>query len=436
MAVNFYLDNRADKNGDNPIRVSISMRGKRLITSVGYGVAISKWDNDKQVVKRGYTNGKGITYNVINSYLNRIISFFTECENQAIINDDNDLDLKNLYNLKFGKGSRLISAQDSLIKKTFYDRFDEFTSEMGVANQWTHSTYEKFSAIKNHLQRFNSELCFEDLTTDGLNRFVEHLRTTPLSSRKNIDGCVEQGMRNSTIGKQMGFLKWFLRWATAKGYNTEKSFETFSPKLKNAEKKVIFLDWEELMIVYNYTIPDNKNYLSRVRDVFCFCCFSSLRYSDVANLKRSDVFDAYISITTIKTADSLRIELNDYSKEILSRYENEIFDKNLALPVISNQRMNEYLKELGEFCGIDKPVTVTYYKGNQRYDEVYPKYALLGTHTGRRTFICNALMLNIPAQVVMKWTGHSDYKAMKPYIDVADKAKSEAMNLFNKKRNE
>ena len=63
--------------------------------------------------------------------------------------------------------------------------------------------------------------------------------------------------------------------------------------------------------------------------------------------------------------------------------------------------------------------------------EVTPKYALLSTHAGRRTFICNALALGIPAQVVMKWTGHSDYKAMKPYIDIADDIKANAMNKFN-----
>ncbi len=65
------------------------------------------------------------------------------------------------------------------------------------------------------------------------------------------------------------------------------------------------------------------------------------------------------------------------------------------------------------------------------YFATIPKYALLGTHAGRRTFICNALALGIPAQVVMKWTGHSDYKAMKPYIDIADDIKSNAMSRFN-----
>lgn len=125
------------------------------------------------------------------------------------------------------------------------------------------------------------------------------------------------------------------------------------------------------------------------------------------------------------------IELNDHSKKILNKYKDSVFAKNKALPVISNQRMNDYLRELTELAEIDEPIRETYYKGNERIDEITPKYALLSSHAGRRTFICNALALGIPPQVVMKWTGHSDYKAMKPYIDIADQTKINAMEKFN-----
>ena len=120
------------------------------------------------------------------------------------------------------------------------------------------------------------------------------------------------------------------------------------------------------------------------------------------------------------------------STAILNKYKDVVFENHKVLPVITNQKMNDYLKELAELAGIDEPVHETYYKGNQRIDEVTSKYALLGTHAGRRTFICNALALGIPAQVVMKWTGHSDYKAMKPYIDFADDIKANAMSKFDR----
>ena len=97
----------------------------------------------------------------------------------------------------------------------------------------------------------------------------------------------------------------------------------------------------------------------------------------------------------------------------------------------SSQPSAKLEKELCELAGIDTPVHLTYYRGQQRIDETLPKYELIGTHAGRRTFICNAILLGIPANVIMKWTGHSDYKAMKPYVDVADETKASAMSKFN-----
>ena len=70
----------------------------------------------------------------------------------------------------------------------------------------------------------------------------------------------------------------------------------------------------------------------------------------------------HIEITTVKTADSLTIELNKYSKAILDKYKDIHFENYMALPVISNQKMNDYLKELGELAEISEPVRETYYK--------------------------------------------------------------------------
>jgi integrase len=274
-------------------------------------------------------------------------------------------------------------------------------------------------AVKNHLITFNSYLTFEFFDEYGLNEYITYLR-------ENRD------MRNSTIGKQIGFMKWFLRWSFKKGYKSGNAYDTFKPKLKNTTKKVIFLTWDELTKLKEYQILPTKQYLERARDVFLFLCFTGLRYSDVFNLKRSDIKENHIEVTTVKTADSLIIELNNHSKAILDKYKDIAFKNHKVLPVITNQKMNDYLKELAELAEINEPVRETYYKGNERIDEVTPKYALLGTHAGRRTFICNALSLGIPAQVVMKWTGHSDYKAMKPYIDIADNIKANAMSKFNK----
>lgn len=101
--------------------------------------------------------------------------------------------------------------------------------------------------------------------------------------------------------------------------------------------------------------------------------------------------------------------------------------------MVTNQRMNQWVKEVCFLAGIDTPITTVYYKGAERMEETHPKYELAGTHTGRRTFICNALTMGIPAATVMEWTGHSYYKAMKPYIKIADAEKARAMKLFDER---
>lgn len=430
MPVHFYLEKRTDKQGNAPIRVSVSILGARFVTSVGYKVAPSIWNEWKE---RHTLSQK---YSAIKSKLLDIEAHFAAYETRCRL-DGTEIDsaaLRKEFTDTYRKGG----ASKVRKEKTFFDIWAEFTNEVGTQNQWTKATYQKFDALKNHLQDWNEASTFESLNEEGITSFVGFLRDT-------------LKMRNSTIGKQIGFLKWFLRWAMGKGYNEGRAFLTYSPKLKTAPKKVVFLDWDELMSVYNYIVPangtevkitdaDGKEYtktvhdaaaLEKTRDIFCFCCFTSLRYSDAANLKRSDIGNGCITLTTIKTADTITIELNKYAASILAKYEGCDFLEGKALPAISNQRMNEYLKELCELCGINKPVTQTYYRGNRRYDEAFPKYALIGTHTGRRTFICNALMLGISPQIVMKWTGHSDYKSMKPYIDVTDAAKASAMEKFN-----
>jgi len=76
-----------------------------------------------------------------------------------------------------------------------------------------------------------------------------------------------------------------LNWAVEKGHTNNAFHKVFNPKLKSAEKQVVYLTSLELDKVRNLTIPENKNYLDRVRDVFLFCCYTSLRHSDVYNLK-------------------------------------------------------------------------------------------------------------------------------------------------------
>ena len=405
-----------------PIRMRVNFASQRIEFTTGYRIDVAKWDVDKQRVKNGCTNKLKQSASEINvallGYYTELQEIFKRFEVAEIV--PSPAEVKEAFNNRYGQNEKieLASADTSNVPSNFYEAFDDFVRVCGRQNDWTHSTFEKFAAVKNHLKNFRSELSFDFFDEEGLTEYVQYLREV-------------REMRNSTIGKQLSFLKWFLRWSFKQGMHSNNAYDTFKPKLKDTQKKIIFLTWEELNRLREFKIPPTKQALEHVRDVFLFQCFTGLRYSDVFNLRRSDIKGDHIEVTTVKTSDSLIIELNDHSRAILEKYKDVEFENDRALPVITNQKMNDYLKELAELAEINEPVRQTYYKGNERIDEVTPKYALLGTHAGRRTFICNTLALGIPPQVVMKWAGHSDYKAMKPDIDIADDIKASAMSKFN-----
>ncbi|MBQ7269660.1 MAG: integrase catalytic domain-containing protein [Bacteroidales bacterium] len=174
-----------------------------------------------------------------------------------------------------------------------------------------------------------------------------------------------------------------------------------------------------------------SRYLERVRDVFLFCCFSGLRYSDARNLRKCDIKGDHLEVTTIKTGDSITIELNKVTNEIIRKYKDVFIPDGKALPCSSNQAMNKRLKILCRMAGLDDDVRITQYRGGERKDFFFHKWQRICTHTGRRTFIVQALSLGIPPSVVMKWTGHSSYRAMQPYIDIVDAEKARSMEKFN-----
>ena len=403
-----------------PIRMRVNFASKRIEFTTGYRIDSAKWDADKQRVKNGCSNKLKQSASEINAslleYYTEIQSIFKRFEVEDVMPTPEQI--KEAFNALHKPVSEEPKPKKETLPCDFFQVFDDFVEDCGRQNNWTDSTYEKFAAVKNHLTNFREGLTFEFFDERGLNDYVGYLRDV-------------KEMRNTTIGKQLSFLKWFLRWAFKKGVHQNNAYDSYKPKLKSTQKKIIFLTWDELNRLREFEIPANKQALERVRDVFLFQCFTGLRYSDVFNLRRSDIKGDHIEVTTVKTSDSLIIELNNHSKAILDKYKDVAFEDDKVLPVITNQKMNDYLKELAEMAGIDEPVRQTYYRGNERIDDVTPKYALLGTHAGRRTFICNALALGIPPQVVMKWTGHSDYKAMKPYIDIADDIKANAMSKFN-----
>lgn len=406
------------------------------------------WDAENQLVVPGYRGPKGETDLEINNTLRKekdqmetAFKYYEVNEERPTLTEVVERYQERLNGKQPKKREGKELENNALPKKDpgLLEVFQMFVTECGEKNAWSIGTFKKMATLKEDLVSFKKNVSFSDLDEKGLTAFVHYLREKKVlnsprkkkGDRDEYDDEDVMGLRNSTIQKKLGFLKWFLKWATDRGYNTNTDFKTFRPTLKTTQRKVIYLSKPELERLRKLEIPAGLPSLEAVRDVFLFCCFSGLRHSDVYNLRKNDVKEDHIEVTTIKTGDSVSIELNNVTRDILRKYKDYPFADNRVLPVIQNQPMNRHLKDLCKLAGINEQIRITTYKGNQRKDEIKEKWELVGTHTGRRTFIVNCLSLGIPPNVVMKWTGHSDYKAMKPYIDIVDSIKASEMTKLD-----
>ncbi len=416
--IKFLLHKRGKAETNLSIRMRVTLRGQTPFdVPTGHNIDIADWDVANQCALLSCSEAESInrTIDEWKSTINEIFARFELLEKRVPTPGE----VRDLFNDMVGRktptNASLADENENLFRV-----FDMFTASMGKQNQWTDSTFEKFAAIRQHLKAFDPLLSFPQIDDAKMGDYIQYL------NRKEL--------RNTTIAKHLSFVRWFLRWAANKGYYQGTVHNTFKPKIKGIDgnsKEIIYLTQDEIKMLENHQFQPTQASLERVRDVFLFSCFTGLRYSDVAKLKRTDIKDGFIEVVTKKTNDGLRIELNKHSQAILDKYKDFKFRGDLALPVISNVKMNEALKILGQTCGIDEPTRIVYFQGNNRMEQVLPKWALLTTHCGRRTFVVTALQLGIPSEVIMKWTGHSNFSAMKPYVKIVDELKARAMTKFD-----
>jgi len=405
------------------VRLRVSWNSLRADLNTGYIVDPLKWDATNCIVKSNTKNSNGQSASEINRGLSRLCGIaedtltLFELQNKR---PPTAAEFKEAYGLAIGKKQKEKPTPDT----DFYTCYDKFTASQSREKNWTDATIEKFHALREHLKEWRPKIELNDFTKDDFSDFIFGYLIGKLS------------MLNPTVSKIIGYIRWFLRWAAANGYYKGLAHEQFRPRLPGLDcKEVIYLEWEELMHFLTFKFPPKYTSFPPCRDVFCFCCFTGLRYSDVAKLRRSDIHHevapSYIDVVTKKTYDRLHIELNKYATAILDKYKNVRFKGDKALPVTANATMNENLHLAAKAAGINELIRIVQFSGHNRIETVVPKYSVLTTHAGRRTFIVNGLRLGIPAPVIMEWTGHSDYKAMKPYIKIVDAAKVENMDKFN-----
>ncbi len=396
--VKFNLKNVAKKKEKSQIMLIHPIDGVRFRYYTGKRIESNQWNTEKQRAKPSYSNAISL-----NEYLNSVSNFVEDTINEHRILGKKLFpeDMKNLLNERFNKKS----THDLLSR---FDEYIEVSASKRAAN-----TVKKYKTTLKQLKGY-SEAKHVKVEYDMINlTFLDKLREYLIDEYK---------LTNNSVAKYFKTLKSFLNWSLERGYTTNTEFQKF--KTTQADGEIYFLTWDELMKIFDLEIVNPK--LDRVRDIFCFGCFTGLRFSDIMNLKQENISNDTIQIQTIKTNGKTNIPLNQYSRKIYEKYRSD--ETYLLFNTISNQKMNQYLKELGKIAEINEPVQVVHFIGSKRIEKIVPKHEVLTSHVARKTFITNAMIKGMSTEVIMDITTHTSYRSFQRYFKIVDGHKKEQMD--------
>ncbi|EOR92746.1 integrase [Arcticibacter svalbardensis MN12-7] len=398
--INFYLDKPNRKN-QRPILLTYLLNGNKIRFSTKLKTMDKDWNPKSQKIKK---NGEGESE--INFALEEYKRVITKAELHAQF-EPNQLTLDYIRTkLEEATGKKKTSF-------TIYDAFEEYIKEASIKK--TESSKKIYEVTLNKLKSFDKDrrylLSFENIDSKFESKFTDYLMT-------------ECKLVNNTIGRYIKTVKSFMNFATERGYTTNFKFKTFRVIKQDAD--IIYLTEAELLKIYRFeNLPPR---LDAVRDAFCLGCFTGLRFSDLSELRFANLKEDFIELKSKKTRDFLRIPLNDFAKAILKKHQGN------PPQMISNQKMNDYIKEIGELAGIKQNIILTQYQGATKLEKAEPKYKFLSTHSARRTFVTLSLEKGMRPEVVMSITGHKDYATFKKYIKLTENVKlAEMNNAWNSK---
>ncbi|MFC2119937.1 phage integrase SAM-like domain-containing protein, partial [Bacteroidota bacterium] len=349
MKVKFYLDNnKAVKARERAIWCYVREYDDTLALNTGERIQPELWDKEVQRANLRRTKDKirKGSLKSINQYLNSFEAKVYEVTRTIRTKD---------FNAGFGVIADELKKQFNKRDTSFFAVYDEFLKSKRL--NVTRSSMQKYDRLKAHLQGYEKstkeKLRFDKITPLFFEKFYSYLIN-------------EKQLINNSAHKVVQFFKSFMIWANTNNFTDNTSHKTF--KSKSEQNEVIYLTEDELMGLYNMKLDNDR--LSRVRDLFVFQCFTGVRFSDIENLSWDDIKNSTWNLRTQKTKDIIQIPLNGYALSILAKYN----DWEKPLPVISNQKMNKYVKELCKEAEINERVKTVQYRGSERIEKTYKKY--------------------------------------------------------------
>lgn len=296
-------------------------------------------------------------------------------------------------------------------EKDILTLFDEFVEVKRITAKY--KMVRKLGTIRNHLKIFleGRRMYLVEYNQKFINQLTfywqEKVRLQP-----------------NTIHKNFKFILLFLNHLRKEGIIENDFYHRFQYP-RQVETNTILLQKEEVKTLINHN--PNCARLSKIKDLFLILIFTGLRFSDGIRISKRWVSNGFLLIHTQKTDEKISIPIHPILKEILEKY-----DYDLQVLKISNQKFNKSVKELCQEAGITQEVEIIKYVGSKRVYLNIPKYQLIASHTGRRTFITNSILAGIPLSVIQKITGHKKLTTLQKYVDIADGIKAEEMEKLSK----
>ena len=395
--------NRLNEAGKTPIYVQYCYNQKTSLFSTGEKIEPIHWNAKEQKARKTL-----IGFNALNSSLMVVKERIDNAVREAYFNGNEPTIsyVKRIINEK--------SEKRQLQGLTFFEVYQFFIkSTEGLLKKSTLKTYR---TVEKHLRNFES-------LNRGKLSFDKIDDTFYISFKKFL--IFSLGHTNNTVGKYVKTLKTFLGFATKLGVTNNNSFRKF--KVDEEETNIKFLTEDELSAIEQLDLTKKKK-LSIVRDMFCLTCYTGLRFSDLKSLKpehiKKRVYGMEIEINMIKTKTTVIIPLNDKAINILNNYDG--FKR--KLPIYSNQKSNDYIKEICFMANINSQITTVHFQGSKRIEKSVQKYNLISNHSGRHTFATLSLENGMRIEVLQKILGHKSIKTTMKYVRITDNVKAEEMN--------
>ncbi|HMG91781.1 MAG TPA: site-specific integrase [Chryseolinea sp.] len=397
IKVLFMLRTRSNyAGGPAPIYMRLTVDGHRFEVATQRETDPDKWDHKACRVVRS----KKEETRELNNYLDILQSKVFDAQ-RDLVSKGVEITAGRIRNLLLGENDD---------KKTLLDVYRQHVKEVKelVGKDYAEGTLRRFKSSLASLVAYLTHNGKTDILLRELNHpFVTGYEVF-LKSVRNVG-------HNTAMGN-IKKLKKIINLCIANDWIDKDPFINYKIKIRDTNRP--FLVQDELNRIVNLKILTDR--LSRVRDIFMFSCYTGLSYADVQKLRQSDLVighdgEKWIHTERVKTDAATRVPLLPDAMKIIEMYKDhpQCVNKRTLLPIMSNQKMNEYLKEIADRCEINKKMTF---------------------HTARHTFATTVTLTNgVPMETVSKMLGHKTIRTTQQYAKILDQKVSEDMKLLKEK---